>query len=346
MQDATLAWQIDVEEDALFDSIGAFLDTHGLSPDPAHYAFAYAVLIDPAGPLAIAVAKRTEGGVRLSSPDIEQLGWQVVSGRPVVAKRRPARAVPADENAHRLVAETQQQVDGFASMMRTMQAETRGFGKHLVESAEAMTRAPQIAELDEIAQITSAMIARIHATEVRLARATEETEGLRKKLAEARDTARRDSLTGLPNRRAFDEAILARPPEGQYCLAICDIDRFKRINDEHGHAVGDRVLTAIGQVLTAECEGHLVARHGGEEFAILLTGVALADAAAMLDEVRDKIAARRFRNRENDIPLGQITFSAGIAAIQPGEDPADAFGRADRLLYTAKAEGRDRICAG
>jgi diguanylate cyclase len=178
------------------------------------------------------------------------------------------------------------------------------------------------------------------------AKAKHETDVLRAKLIEARDSARRDTLTGLPNRRAFDEAFGARDADkGPYCLAVCDVDRFKRVNDAFGHGVGDRVLTAIGQMIAAGCEGHLVVRHGGEEFAVLLCGVSLSDAARLLDSVRAIVAAKRFRNRETDSPLGQITFSAGVTAIHADEAAESAFARADRLLYTAKGDGRDRICA-
>ena len=204
-----------------------------------------------------------------------------------------------------------------------------------------------MAEIDEITRITSSMIARIRDSEVRLAVATAEADALRAKRAAARDAARRDVLTGLPNRRAFDEALATRDPEaGPHCLAVCDIDRFKRINDLHGHGVGDRVLIAIGQAIASECAPHLVARYGGEEFAVLLSGVSLTESADRLDTVRAIVAAKRFRNRETDTAIGTITFSAGVTAIQTEEAGEVAFLRADRLLYTAKEDGRDRICAG
>jgi len=346
-----------LQGELLFDRIGSFLDAQGLSPDPAHYAFAFDVLSAPDRPLAQAVARLTEGGVRLKRHDIERLGGRVVDGMPLTSRRSPhektgeapeqgaERAADAQvDDAMALVVQTQQQVDGFAEIMRTMQDETRGFGRDLQKSAAAIT---QMAEIDEITRITTTMIGRIRDSEVRLAEATAEADALRAKLAEARDSARRDVLTGLPNRRAFEEAFAERDQDaGPYCLAVCDIDRFKHVNDLHGHGVGDRVLTAIGRAMAAECAPHLVVRHGGEEFAVLLSGVGLADAAERLDSVRAIVAAKRFRNRETDTPLGVITFSAGITAIQGDESADIAFSRADRLLYLAKNQGRDQICAG
>jgi diguanylate cyclase len=332
-----------MKTERLFERVGAFLDAHHLGPDPAHYAFAFAVVSAPDSVLARRVADLTQGGVRLKRRDIESLGGRVVEGPPVVSSERTADI--AEDRAVTLVDETQQQVDGFAQMVRAMQAETKGFGRDLEKSAAAIFRVPQIAEIDAIATIATTMIGRIRDSEVRLAEATAETEALRTKLAEARDTARRDTLTGLPNRRAFDEAFADRNPDaGPYCLAVCDVDRFKRINDKFGHGVGDRVLSAIGQAIANECAPHLVVRHGGEEFAVLLQGLGLVEAAALLDGVRATVAAKRFRNRETDTPLGQITFSVGMTAIHADEAAETAFSRADRLLYTAKDDGRNRVC--
>lgn len=335
-------------KDDLYLQIGRFLADHGLSPEPAHYSFAFNVLTDPGGVIATAVARLTDGGVRLRSSDIEKLGGTVV-GRPDGGPEEFGGAHTEQDDAAQLVAETQAQVDGFATMMRAMHDETRGFGRDLAQSAAAIERSTPgntTAGLDEIARITGSMLSRIHDAESRLARATTEADALRAKLAEANDSARRDLLTGLPNRRAFEEAFVTRvEADGPYCLAVCDIDRFKRINDDHGHPVGDRVLSAVAQTLAETCAGQLVVRHGGEEFAILLRGIDLCKAADHLDYVRAAVADRRFRVRESDRPIGQVTLSIGVTAVQQGERSDSAFDRADRLLYTAKADGRDRVCA-
>ena len=332
----------------LYDRIAAFLADHGLSADPAHYSFAHAILTHPDGPIATAVARLTRGGVRLSRHDVEALGGTVVEGEPLRARPVVDRATadPAVEERAALVAETHATVDGLATMMREIHDQTRGVERDLQHSAEVIAGKRDIAWIDEIAQLTGSMLTRVRDAEARLAAATMEADALRAKLAEASDHARRDPLTGLANRRAFEEAFASLDPaHGPYCLAVCDIDRFKRINDDHGHAVGDRVLSAVGRTLAAECGRHLVTRHGGEEFAILLAGLDLVTAADHLDDVRALVAAKRFRNRETDQPLGQITLSIGVTALHEADESSDALRRADRLLYTAKAEGRDRVCA-
>jgi len=329
----------------LFDRIGRFLDAQGLPPDPANYALAHAALSDPDGPLAAAVANLTDGGVRLSRRELEELGGVV--GPAPRAPAAPPRA--ADDGATReaaaLVARTQAQVDGFATLIDAIRVETSGFGRDLAESTAAIA-APGERTRSDIARIASAMVARVRDAEQRLATATRETAGLREKLAEARDTARRDALTGLPNRLAFDEAFAACGAADRHALAILDIDHFKGLNDRHGHAVGDRVLRALAQTLAAECDGHLVVRYGGEEFAVLVTGLDLDAAAALIDRARAAVSSRRLRNRDTDTPVGQISFSAGVTLMRPGETKADLFERADRLLYQAKADGRDRVLAG
>ncbi len=324
--------------ESLFAAIGAFLDAHGLGADPAHYGFAHAALTDPV--IASAVDRLTDGGVRLGRREIEALGGTVRLGGPEPAQIENRRAAA-------LVAQTQAQVDDFADLMRDLRQETIGFGRDLAESAAAISRQPAIEGLDEIARLTGAMTARVRDAEARLASATAEADALRTELAHAQEEARRDPLTSLPNRLAFEEAYArADAAAGPVCLAVADIDHFKQINDRHGHGVGDRVLAAIARGLADACPGQLVTRHGGEEFALLLTGPDLSGATALVEAARAALAERRFRDRETGEPLGRITLSAGVVALGAEEPIGDALARADRLLYAAKADGRDRVLGG
>lgn len=321
---------------ALYDAVGDFLEANRLAFDPVNYAFAYRVLSQPASPLARTVAALTDGGIRLTVRDIEALGADVAAAKP--------SADDATTAASHLVARTQFQVEGFADMMDAMRAETRGFGRDLAASADAI----RLGERDngEVVRLTQAMLDRVATAEGRLEVATREASTLRAQLEEARGDARRDPLTGRPNRRAVVEAFAAGAGAATpLCLAICDIDHFKRVNDRFGHAVGDRVLKAIGDALALGCDGQLVSRYGGEEFAILFSGTTPAAALAMLDATRLAIAAKRYRLKDTDAPLGSVTISAGLVAVAPDEGFADAFRRADDRLYAAKIGGRDRVVA-
>lgn len=317
---------------SLFAAIGDFLVRHHLTPEPINYEFAYRVCSLPEGPLAHAVQALTEGGIRLTRKDIVSLGGNV-SNEPV--------AETANALAQGLVAQTQMQVEGFADLVAAMRADTRDFGRDLAASADAIKTGAPMAP-DDVLRITHAMIDRVQTAESQLEAATREATELRQKLEEARDNARRDPLTGLANRRVFEERFAEQAEAGvPLCLAVCDIDHFKRVNDSFGHAVGDRVLKAIAAALEDQCEGQLVARYGGEEFVVLFQGLELAEARRRLEAARALVAAKRYRLRETDAPLGSVTFSAGLTAALPGETSSAVFVRADRLLYSAKAGGRN-----
>jgi diguanylate cyclase len=321
----------------LFDRIGNFLIEQRLEPDPANYAFAFHLLGDPDGPLARAVRALTDGGVRLTQRDIESLGCEVKPVANVAAKV---------EQAQGLVAQTQMQVEGFEDMVHAMRAETEVFGRDLAASAEAISKSAT-SGTDEVGRLTVAMLERVRSAESRLESATREASDLRKKLEEARDNARRDPLTDLPNRRAFEEAYAAQVASGEkVCIAVCDVDHFKSVNDRFGHAVGDRVLKAIADALTHACAGQLVARYGGEEFAVLFAGIEIDAARVTLDTARASVAAKRYRLRESDAPLGEVTFSAGLTRVAGEDNYQGAFQRADQLLYAAKEAGRNCVRVG
>ena len=314
----------------VFAEAGAFLSTHRLTPDPANYALAHINVVDPAGPIALEVLRLTEGGLRLSAEDVVRLGGVAEAGEAVA----PPVPAPQSSAAEALVARTQMQVDGFRDTVHAMSVEAQDFGRDL---AAALADQPPAAQIGGIVHLASAMIERARVAETRLATAIHEADELRAALDEARGSARRDPLTELPNRRAFDEAYAAL--KGEAALAICDIDRFKQVNDRFGHAVGDRVLKAMGAVLAEGCSDGFVARYGGEEFVMIFP--TLDRARDVLEQTRDRAAGRRLRVRETDEMIGAVTFSAGLTGVAPGEPLEAALARADAALYAAKQAGRN-----
>ncbi len=325
----------------LFDRIGNFLDAHRLDCEPSNFAFAHTVLSQPDSALAKAVQALADGGVRLTRKDIEALGGDVAVS-PAEAQRK----------ADVLVARTQMQIESFDDTIHAIRAETQDFGRELAATADAIERSREPGgagrdAVNDVARLTHAMIERVRTTEAQLERATEETAALRGQLEEARENARRDPLTDLPNRRAFEEAFAAQVETGaMLCVAVCDVDHFKSVNDRFGHVVGDRVLRTIGGALSEACPGHLVARYGGEEFVILFSGIELDAASAILDNARSVVSNKHYKLRETDEPLGQISFSGGVTNVADGEGCGTVFHRADRMLYSAKNAGRNRIVTG
>ncbi|WP_428684533.1 GGDEF domain-containing protein [Sphingopyxis sp.] len=152
--------------------------------------------------------------------------------------------------------------------------------------------------------------------------------------------ARHDALTGLFNRRAFVEAARARLAGGETAqLLVADIDHFKRINDSMGHAAGDLALAHAAAVLErAAPEGSIVARLGGEEFALLVP--AAVDAAALVARIADALAHMPVPAATG---LKRMTCSFGLAAAHSGEGLDSLMSRADTALYAAKDGGRDRM---
>jgi diguanylate cyclase (GGDEF)-like protein len=160
-----------------------------------------------------------------------------------------------------------------------------------------------------------------------------------------------DALTGVPNRRQMDEQleeaiyaatnVLGEPA----CLALADLDYFKRINDTYGHAVGDEVLKAFSQLLiTSMRDTDRIYRYGGEEFLVFMNHVDLELAESILDRLREKISRYPLHIEGLREPLN-ITVSFGIAQVSQNEALRSLIRRADEALYQAKNGGRNRVCS-
>lgn len=154
-----------------------------------------------------------------------------------------------------------------------------------------------------------------------------------------------DALTQIPNRLAYEKRIEEELQRWQrfkqpICVAVWDVDHFKRINDAYGHRAGDRVLRAVAECLAGRIRGtDLVARYGGEEFVMILPGSKLDDAVRVIDEMRNAIARIGFHFRGTPV---SITISIGVTALLIADSAEAAFDRADKALYRAKESGRNR----
>jgi len=320
---------------ALYSLIGRFLEDHGLWPTPDNFALVYALVADGGSEAAHAVRAATADGIRLTQKEADRIKTEI--GLPV----GPAVRMGVDPA---LFAAATQEVERFAAIVEAQRADAQSYRADLAAGADRL-EAGEAGEggVAALVAITRAMAKRTKAVEQQLTAARDETRQLRAKLAEAGEEARSDPLTGLPNRRAFEEK-LKELDKGQAVLSIgiCDIDHFKRVNDTYGHAVGDRVIRAVAHTLRDNCAGHMVARIGGEEFVVLFPGLEPEAAGRILDEARDILSARQFKLRETDQPLGKVTFSGGVARARHA-DGTPALQRADALLYAAKKDGRDRV---
>jgi diguanylate cyclase (GGDEF)-like protein len=167
----------------------------------------------------------------------------------------------------------------------------------------------------------------------------------REKLLEA---AIRDPLTGLHTRlymRDWCDAIIRaheRNPTNGFGLIIFDLDRFKAINDAHGHLFGDKVLKRVGQIIRSSIRpDDLAVRFGGEELAVFIQGGTETETAAIAERIQRRVAESEFQNKSGRVP---VTLSGGVAWHVVGEKLDALFARADTKLYKAKSLGRNRVC--
>ncbi len=206
--------------------------------------------------------------------------------------------------------------------------------------------------LTEVIAGTAEMKSSVEALQQKVSTSQDEINRLRSDLDRATSEALLCPMTGILNRRGFErkiESLLSQQTADghSHCLVMLDIDHFKKVNDTHGHLMGDRVLQAVGEILrTAVTDAnHAAARYGGEEFALLLPQTSLDQSIELAEAVRNRTKAMRIRNRTTQEVLLTVTISGGVTAMKPDDDAASLISRADAALYAAKNSGRDRVIA-
>ena len=200
-----------------------------------------------------------------------------------------------------------------------------------------------VEETKRASDLNRSLQAKLHASACQVQR-------LRQSLAEVKQDAATDSLTGLINRRGFDARLRrainrSRLENTPLCLLIADVDRFKTFNDTYGHKTGDLVLRLVGRLLADNVKGKdTAARFGGEEFALILTGADEHAGSRVAEQVRAALDGKRLINRGNGEHLTGVTMSIGVAELRPNERSSSLVNRADAALYVAKNTGRNKVC--
>lgn len=328
----------DVAANDLFSRVGAFLKTHRLDPTPTNYDLGYQYLggHDPAVVAAVDAAIAQDGFLR---HDVAQ---QIVEST--------ANTV-SSELLEKLIDQAHQSMLLAASLVGQSRSDASAYGNALDRGAAALDAGgePATRALELMLDLTRTMIGKTQDAERRLAEMGSQMASLQDDLAEAQAVAESDPLTGLANRRAFQSrlarAMAQATQEGTpLSVAFCDIDYFKKINDNFGHDTGDRILKMVADALVDGAgEDAFVGRFGGEEFLVLFDGIMARRAAMRIDEIRDELSGRHLVSKTTGEPLGTVTFSAGIAQLQAGEGEGDMLRRADEALYAAKNAGRNRV---
>ncbi|CUS49288.1 MAG: GGDEF domain protein [Idiomarinaceae bacterium HL-53] len=186
----------------------------------------------------------------------------------------------------------------------------------------------------------------LESAQTRINELEEQAESSKQKLSEQKFKSLQDTLTKLPNRAAFEERLELEFKRWQrystpLAIAIADIDHFKQINDNYGHIAGDKTLQVIANMLKKSLRGtDFVARFGGEEFVIIFPQAELTALLDPLEKARKRIQSIPFKFKNNDI---SITISIGAAAFEDQDTMSSVFERADKALYSAKQQGRNRV---
>jgi len=247
----------------------------------------------------------------------------------------------------------------FVDRLADLSESTSDYHDKIEQCAEKISKANDITDLTDVLQEVmretrviqlNAQRSRDELTAMR-AKVTEterEVERLQKELSSASDMVRLDPLTGALNRKGMNEALdteVARMLRhgGKLCLALLDIDNFKKLNDTLGHAAGDAALIHLAKVVQEAIRPEdTLARYGGEEFVVILPATTLEDAVHAMVRVQRELTKRFFLNNNEKI---LITFSCGVAEMNEGEQAAAALERADGAMYLAKRAGKNRVMA-
>jgi diguanylate cyclase len=317
-----------------------YIGRQGLSADPLNYCIWYEYASGKNGDLNAAIDSFLEGERVISAEIAQQLFNQYIADSQIKLtelvreelKKLFAEIIAAIKTSNQHFSQTEGNLESINDALMTNLSET---------------------DVDLIVDRIKQEIKRLESTSTclqeQLQQATHEIEQLKIKMAHYRDEAFKDPLTRIDNRRSFEnkleEVINESMSAGtSLCLIIADIDHFKRINDAHGHLVGDNVLRVVASTIKESIKGKdLVARIGGEEFAILLPDTPFNGAVKLANNIRLAFERMDFKKKNNGETLGKITLSFGVAIYTRDEDGKSFVGRADEALYHSKNSGRNRV---
>jgi diguanylate cyclase len=248
-----------------------------------------------------------------------------------------------------------QEMAEVVSVLQAAGAQNNAFGGALSAASARMDQGLDPAALRDmvagLAAATKEMAANNQALTAKLEETGREVSQMRQSLHEAQAEALTDALTGVGNRKAFDQTLAMRVAEAfgartELGLLMCDIDHFKKFNDTWGHQTGDQVIRFVAATLKKNALGDmLAARYGGEEFALIMPRLKLAQARELAETIRRQVESKVLIRKSTGEDLGRISISIGLAVLRPGDTPATLLERADDCLYASKRGGRNRVTA-
>lgn len=317
------------------------MNKYGIAMTPANYAVWYEYVAGKNAALIDAVDEHLEDENQLTDKDSRELYEQFFD-----REKDQTALIEMRQDIRRILSE-------ILAFLATGAAASEKSNTHMQEVIDKMHHEMTQAELhdliDEVLSEAKLVASSSELLTERLGTISAEMRDLRKDLDEAKREAKTDTLTKLSNRKAFDEMLLKITRDAdntgvEVCMIFCDLDKFKSINDTHGHLVGDQVLKIVANTLRDAVKGRdLVARYGGEEFAIILLNTSLQNAKKLADNIRIDVASTRVQRKDTHQPIGKITMSLGVAHYFPSEGIESFLQRVDRALYMSKRKGRNAV---
>jgi diguanylate cyclase len=313
---------------------------HGLPTDPLNYCIWYEYASEKNEKLNAAIDDHLKSNGAFSEEINRQLYNQYIAG--------------GSETVTTLVREGLKKV--FSEIVGAIKTTHHHFSaseNHLESINDSIVPNLSEADLEKIVKQIKNEIKSLESTngsfKDQLQQAANEIDQLKSKMAQYREEALKDPLTRIDNRRGFEKKLKnaiahANADETSLCLVIADIDYFKKVNDTHGHLVGDNVLRMVAATIKDSIKGKdMAARIGGEEFAILLPDTPFDGAMKLANDMRLSFERLDLKKKSTGESLGKITLSFGVAKYKTNEATEDFVNRADEALYKSKNTGRNKV---